>query len=177
MMGCDIHAFVEYVDFVTHDGKDYWKCLIGNAGSRDYRFFSLLANCGRGSRDPVFPNRGFPDGEVSHEVFRSEHICASDEYKDEEGYCSTASADSWVASHSSKNVYRGEEPHRLRYVTSPDNHSHSWLTCDELGQVIATYITEVTDGPYDAEWDAIWAAMRALEAAGKRTRLTFWFDN
>jgi hypothetical protein len=173
-MGCDVHAYVEYVDFETHDHKDYWRCLIQDAGGRDYLLFSLLADCGRGSEQPVVPNRGFPEGETSHTVFSSYHLLVvHDEYKGDEGYCSNRDADSWIASHSSEEVIRNGH----RFVTRPDWHSPSWLTADELAQVIARRMFSGADYPYDVEWDAILAAMRALDERGKRSRLVFWFDN
>lgn len=173
-MGCDIHAYVEYVAFKTHDDRDYWTCLITNAGGRDYQMFSLLADCGRGGHRPVFANRGFPEGEVSHSVKGDYYLLVDDASKECEGYCSTENADAWVQRYSSTEMFEGNG--QYRYVSGPDWHSASWLTCDELAQVISHYMTDV-DGVYDVEWDAILAAMRALEDRGHKTRLVFWFDN
>lgn len=173
-MGCDIHAYVEYVAFKSHDDTDYWKCLISNAGSRDYTFFSLLADCGRGYHSPVIPNRGFPEGECSYVVREAYYLQVSDEFADHEGYVSIEQADSWVKSGLSQEVATSGS---TRLVTHPDWHSVSWLTYEEFAQVIATWLTLAPDYMYDPEWDAMLVAMRTLEDRGHKTRLVFWFDN
>lgn len=170
-MGCDIHAFVEYERLPANDHSDgYWDCLMSNIGHRDYTFFSLLADCGRGEHEPLIYNRGLPEGPMSHVVEEEMWLTIDDELKDEQGYCSAENAKSWG----------GETRVRGKYkqVMHPDLHSHSWLTCDELAQVIAAYITTAhNDWPYGVEWDAALAAMRALEERGFRARMVFAFDN
>lgn len=58
-----------------------------------------------------------------------------------------------------------------------DLHSESWLTTDELAQCLGEYFVRAQHGPYDVEWDAIHAAMRAFEERGAKARLVFGFDN
>lgn len=173
-MGCDVHAFVEYVDFESEENGPYWSCLTANLGRRDYTFFSLLADCGRGDHRPLVPNRGLPEGPLSHVVERAMFCYITDdreliEYG--EGWCSRESAESW-----GRGIERVNE--RTERTPNPDLHSHTWLTCDELAQAIGKYITDVhEDYVYDVEWDACLAAMRALEERGHRTRLVIAFDN
>lgn len=173
-MGCDIHAYVEYVLWETEAGP-YWDCLISNIGHRDYTFFSLIANCGRGGHEPVVNNRGLPEGQLSWKVENAMWLRVTDdkELQDEEGFCSPEQAASWGKIKETK-----VDDRVFRQVMNPDLHSHTWLTCDELAQVIAAYITEThEDYPYGVEWDAALAAMRALEERGHRTRLVVAFDN
>jgi hypothetical protein len=170
-MGCDIHAYVEYVDFVGNDGEPYWSCLMQNIGHRDYAFFSLIADCGRGPHQPVFENRGLPDGKLSWITERAMWLTVTDnpELADAEGYCNETNALSWGPI---------EQHGDFRRVMHPDLHSHTWLTCDELAQVIARYMTDDHEGyPYGVEWDAALAAMRALEERGHKTRIVIAFDN
>lgn len=171
-MGCDIHAFVEYVDFETKDGP-YWSCLISNLGHRDYTFFSLIADCGRGEHRPLIPNRGLPKGPLSHTVENAMFLHVTDDPRlfSIENFCSRDQAVSWGG---------GIEKINNRYerTPNPDLHSHTWLTCLEFAQVIAKFMTEVhEDYPYGVEWDAALAAMRALEERGHRTRMIIAFDN
>jgi hypothetical protein len=178
-MGCDIHGFVEYATFETQDGP-YWDCLISNVGHRDYTFFSLIADCGRGEHAPVVPNRGLPEGKCSWEVERYMWITVTDDEKlgDEEGFCSRKQAAGWGEIKRKVIPQRNGPDHVYERVLNPDLHSHTWLTCDELARVIAAYITEThEDYPYGVEWDATLAAMRALEERGFKTRLVVAFDN
>lgn len=178
-MGCDIHGFVEYASFINKDGEPYWDCIMSNVGHRDYDFFSVLADCGRGSHEPLFPNRGLPEGALSHTVSSYFWLRVIDDPKlvEEEGFCSEEQAASWAQSGSK--IRKEEVNDRVyKYVTHPDIHSVSWLTTEELAQVIAHWITSVShDYPYGVEWDAALATMRALDERGHKARLIFGFDN
>lgn len=176
-MGCDIHAYVEYAFF---EEPPYWVCLIPNVGHRDYTFFSLVADCGRGDHTPVVPNRGLPDDKLSLEAEQAMWLNVTDDKNllDEEGFCNRENAEKWGPIRREVFPQDGGTGRVRETVMHPDLHSHTWLTCDELAQVIAAYITDVHDDyPYGVEWDATLAAMRALEERGFRTRLVVAFDN
>lgn len=179
-MGCDIHAYVEYVGFIAHDGEPYWQCLMQNFGDRDYDFFSVLANCGRGEFRPLFPNRGLPEGRLSYTVEQEMWLTISSDKDlvEERGLCSESDAARWAAhGHEMRETIINEERVH-RQIMHPDLHSHNWLTCDELTRVIAWWISSSNAGyPYGVEWDAALAAMRSLEERGHKTRLIFAFDN
>lgn len=186
-MGCDIHPFVEYVAFIGNDGEPFWSCIMSGFGHRNYEWFSVLAECGRNEgQAPLFPNRGLPPGKLSYVVEREMWLTVTDDPKlaEEAGFCTPAQAESW------KN-YHGLDSYRetvlgtnedgsqriLKQVMHPDLHSHTWLTGDEVGQVIAHWMTTPRDYPYPVEWDACYAAMRALEERGHKTRVIIAFDN
>lgn len=187
-MGCDIYPFVEYVAFTGHDDQPYWQCIMQGFGNRNYEWFSLLADCGRNEQPPLFPNRGLPEGKLSYTVEGVMWLTVTEdeELAKESGYCTPKDAESWRRYH--HDGYRetrfkgrdenGNETERIhKQVMHPDLHSHSWLTCDELAQVIGHWIAGQHDYPYGVEWDAVLAAMRALEERGHKTRLIFAFDN
>jgi hypothetical protein len=168
-MGCDIHAYVEYVSWENKD-KEYWSCLMSNIGSRNYLWFDVLAGV-RGNDHQVFPTRGMPEGAISWEVRDAAymHIAQTDDQAGWEGWTTREQATRW-----------GEPIFKLdgyEFCGHPDWHSHSWLTADELAQCIGAYMMSGADFPYGVEWDAVLAAMRALEERGHKTRLVFWFDN
>jgi hypothetical protein len=187
-MGCDIHPFVEYVAFETEEGP-YWSCLMSGFGDRNYDWFSVLADCGRNGEPPLFPNRGLPEGKMSFTTERAMWLTVTDdpELAEEEGFCTEENAESWRDYHGidgiretkikRRNHDGTEEERTLKEVLHPDLHSHTWLTGDELGQVIAHWMTTPRDYPYPVEWDACYAAMRALEERGHRTRIIIAFDN
>lgn len=183
-MGCDIHAYVEYVAFTARDGEPYWDCIMQNLGHRDYNFFSVLSDCGRGEFRPLFEPRGLPEGRLSHVVEREMWLTAVDdkELAEESGYCTPEQAKEWSKhGHSYRKLEIGTNedgtPRYREQVMHPDLHSHTWLTGD-AGQVIAWWITSsCSDYPYGVEWDAAFAAMRALEERGHKTRVVIAFDN
>lgn len=182
-MGCDIHAYLEFTDFTKADGEPYWKSFTRDGGSRNYVMFGVLA----GVRVPdaqLFEPKGMPTGELGYytsddywtPVAPEKHP----EWADGDGWVSLKNAERWVAEGSS--IGESDEAGRLRRVSGPDWHSHSWLTADELAQaldhyakVVGEYWPQDTGAP--SEWAAILAAMRSFEASGDQARLVFWFDN
>jgi hypothetical protein len=174
-MGCDIHVYVEY----SKDGK-YWKNLTGNAGSRDYVMFGVLAGV-RVEDARLFEPKGLPSGELSYVTNAGYWIhvapAAHPEYAKEDGWTSRENADRWVAGGYAK--YSDDKTR----VSDPDSHTHSWLTTDEVGSAIRHYRTVVGKywppeaGTAPTEWLAIHAAMQAAEANGETARVVFWFDN
>lgn len=65
-MGCDIHMFVEYGSYTSHDGDQCWDCVGGhwNPG-RDYHMFTILAGVRGDEGDMLFEPRGVPEGRLS----------------------------------------------------------------------------------------------------------------
>jgi hypothetical protein len=182
-MGADIHAYVEYADFQTAEGEDYWKALTENFGSRNYYLFGLLAEV-RGEGPALFPVRGLPEGRLSYQTDDGYWLRATDDpsLRDHEGWTSRSSAERYAAQYHCP-VERNADGSILR-VAHPDWHSHSWLATEELAAVLDHYAANVSaryadDRPNEApvEWRAILAAMRVFEAAGKKARVVFWFDN
>ena len=171
-MGCDIHAYVEYTDFITHDGKPYWKSIVNGAGGRNYKLFGLLAGV-RSDNEPVIPLKGLPDAPMSYEVEGAMFLRVTDdpELAEESGYATLENAEQW-------GVTEVDDDGKPKWCEHPDMHSHGWLTRDELAQVLGTYIVNTDDyGPYGVEWDAILAVMTCFTERNIETRLVFAFDN
>jgi hypothetical protein len=180
-MGADIHAYVEYVDFITHDGDDYWSGLTKNFGDRNYYLFGLLAGV-RGSDGPLFPVRGMPEGRISYDTAGDYWLNVTDDptYEDHEGYTIRHRAEEWVSKGYSVADMRDG---RMVRVSGPDYHSHSWLTTDELAIVLQHYAENVqsvwpeSKAEAPVAWQAVLAAMQTFERNGKKARVIFWFDN
>ena len=181
-MGADIHAYVEYSDFKTAEGEDYWSAVTDNFGSRNYYLFGLLAEV-RGEGPALFPVRGLPDGRLSYQAEGAYWLYVTDnpELANHDSYTSRDRAERWVAENGSR--ADRDDDGKLRRISHPDWHSHSWLATEELAAVLDHYAANVTDryaerpGEAPVEWRAILAAMRVFEAAGKKARVVFWFDN
>lgn len=183
-MGADIHAYVEYADFVTNEGKDYYKSLTSNFGSRNYYLFGLMAGV-RGPDGPVFEVRGMPEGNLSYDTqegyWTNVAPEAHPEWADTENWTSKDNADQWISNGYSVPEY--DDKGVLKRVSVPDWHSHSWLTTDELEKVLVAYSEGVQrhwaaeKGEAPIEWQAILAAMKVFEQNGKKARVVFWFDN
>jgi hypothetical protein len=166
-MGCDIHAYVEYADFTTNDGAPYWRNLTRNGGSRNYVMFGVLAGVGYPEAQ-LFEPKGMPQGRLGWDT-------------SDDDWCSLEQAERWVAGGYS--VGETDDNGRLRRVSGPDWHSHSWLTTDELAKALDHYVAFLPKAypseprTVPVEWQAMLAAMRCFEANGKQARLVFWFDN
>lgn len=200
-MGCDIHAFIEYADFVDKNGDISWSCFGGryNPG-RDYTMFGVLAGV-RDDRFQLFEPRGLPDGKRSYEVEDYMTIWISDEHAGGDGDSKTvtlATAQKWVDQGEQFVFNKDGKPWR---VTDPDLHSQSWLTLDEFRHALNYYTlgekaAEIDVDPndqqvvmqavvalhgggrqYDVGWGAMLAAMEYFEAQGHQSRLIFCFDN
>ncbi len=182
-MGCDIHTYVEFSDG-TLAGKPFWKNFTRNGGSRNYVLFGVLA----GVRCPdaqLFEPKGMPDDGMGFRTADDywNHVAPEDhpEWADGDDWVTLAQAERWIESGYS--VAERDADGRLRKVSGPDWHSHSWLTADELDQALQHYAAEVSkhwpadDGSIPAEWQAMLSAMRTFEANGSQTRIVFWFDN
>lgn len=183
-MGCDIHTYIEYATPNIGECELHWSSFTRNGGSRNYAMFGVLA----GVRAPgvaLFTPKGMPFGPISYQTADDYWVNvaseAHPEWAEHDGFTSLETAERWVSSGSS--IGQRDADGRLTRVSGPDWHSHSWLTTAELAQAIDRYQFVARDrwpgddGNVPAEWAAMLAAMRALEAAGKLTRIVFWFDN
>lgn len=203
-MGCDIHTFIEFSDFVGQDGEPHWQCFGGQINTgRDYKMFGLLAGVRGG--EAIYDPRGLPGGEMSYQVndYMRIRIGTQEEVDNsyEGGVTTLEIARSWTTGHYGEKIinnHKGEPG----WVTNPDLHSHSWLTLGELRNVMARYVCghaaedlpDVAESDrlpvmqaaaalqglqdrYSAEWDAVLATMQAFADRGCQTRLIFCFDN
>jgi hypothetical protein len=163
-MGCDIHGYIEYDNWTSHDGVVHRSCFGENLGSRDYKMFGLLAGVRRGS--PIYPPRGLPEN-LSFDVKSAFHLfIIDDDGNDGEGFVTRKKAEEWVSQGYSK--YLDD-----KYITYPDWHTPSWLTSKEYEDVLRAREEDTEYGTVDQEWYAILAAMKSL----KNARFVFWFDN
>jgi hypothetical protein len=169
-MGCDIHAYIEYVNGTNHVGeKDYWGFGKRTRIWRDYWLFALMAGV-RNYWDvkPVAEPRGVPK-DTSYDVREDYLLYVSENCPDEQGNCSKEDAKRWLE-------YNCSQQWDENRITGPDWHTPSWLTLDELKLVLKRYIEENPydiKRPYGKELNAIIAAMEKLPDS----RLVFWFDN
>jgi hypothetical protein len=166
-MGCDIHTYIEYAELNPQGGESYWKNFTRDGGSRDYEMFGVLAGV-RVEEAKLFDPKGMPAGplgyQTSHDYWVQVAPEAHPEWADGDGWASLERATQWVDNGSS--IGETDKSGRLHRVTGPDWHSHSWLTADELSQVLDHYLKlPVTYWPnreIPAEWVASLAAMRAF---------------
>ena len=163
-MGCDIHWYVEY------QPKDrlhnHWTPL-GNKWLiwRDYDLFSWLAGVRNdGSIVPPYPPRGIPT-DMGWSAKDDYTLVISDEPDGYERSCTTKEAETYLKYSSTRvSEYR---------ITHPDWHTPSWLTTQELRNVLEQYKESKQN-------DDVWAslvAMEYLESKGNVVRVVFWFDN
>jgi len=147
-MGCDIHAYVDYEeDIVKRDGN-LWVSNLGEFHiGRDYLLFGILAGV-RCAEDKLFDPKGLPD-QMSYVTSGAATLFVVDHETEEQGCCTRESADRWHQSWLEQKArwdflgeragiggYTDAEQKRIHH---PDWHSHSWLTTDELRQVIEKY--------------------------------------
>jgi len=166
MMGCDIHAYVEYAD--KDREKPYWMALATRCNpGRDYQLFAKLAGVRTDNeKDQIIPLRGSP-GDVSLTVQWENQLYVSDEGSGEDT-CTAENAARWVESGASE--WANE---RRTAVTNPDYHSHSWCTPAEFRAVLEAPQSWPVRSPY---W-AVLASMEEFERRDCLARLVFWFDN
>lgn len=169
-MGCDIHMYVEYRSkkAVNKAWHDFGKRI--NPG-RNYHLFGLLC---RGVRSNN-PNGFEPKGKLTDYGTYSKNdaylFISDDEQKD--GCTTLANAERWEQY--GCQIIKNEKgiPYKVEH---PDWHSHSWLTTEEFGQALQFYREEETYYPV-VEYEALLAAMEALERFDTEARIVFWFDN
>ena len=171
-MGCDIHCYIETQRY-PNAREPWWPFnYYGLNPGRDYKMFTLLADVrSYGELEAVYPQRGLPV-DLSWNVRSENRLFVCDD-PDSEGCTDRATASKWVRSGYSK-----WDDDERNWVTNPDWHSHSWLTTQELENVINTYIAIKDDYRHvDPGYKAVLAAMKAFEDANEPARLVFWFDN
>lgn len=148
-MGCDIHTMIEYEHFTNQDGSIYWSSF--NRGSfdpgRDCSMFEIINGVRGGGDDSGL----FPKGALPDDI----------------GY---EARDYYFGQTEDGVTLEGPE-------LGPDLHSPTWLTYEELAQVIAKRMFNSEWGAYSVGWDAILAAMRAFAEREVRTRLLVAYDN
>lgn len=171
-MGCDIHCYVEFRQKkdIHDDWSKKWSPFGGRINpGRHYQLFTRLSGV-RGHNEEPTANSGLPE-DVSWAAQYDNQL-----YIDYNGdaagrgvgsYVTPENAESWVNSHSSR--YIKDHEGKNAFVTSPDWHSHGWVTPDQLSKALRGIATP--------EWKAILAAMKSLEKSNQEVRMVFWYDN
>jgi len=171
-MGCDIHCYLEYRDpnpeWKPQDGVIQWTGWSRIYPGRNYEVFGHLAGV-RSSTEPVVEPRGVPE-DMSWETAGDYYLRINDEYKDMEGYTTREKAEEWVK-YGHKIIYK--EDGTPEKVEHPDWHTHSWITTDELAQVLG----RINPSHISVGYWGLLGAMKELEWHGQEVRLVFWFDN
>jgi hypothetical protein len=147
-MGCDIHAFIEFQPYAPQ-GELLWQTFAClQYEPRDYLLFSALT---------AGEVRGYAGHPVDGPPVRG--IPPQIGWETADGF------------------YIDGDPAKGQ---DPDNHTPSWVDQAELGRVLL-WVAGRRSGErpplYEPYWDAVSAAMRALDEAGTPGRLVFWFDN
>jgi len=132
-MGADIHAYIDYDE--TSGTEVHTSNLAQVHIDRDYWLFTLMAGV-RGTtvqgQMPVSQPKGLPSN-LSWRVRRDAYLMVLDDEPSlgVVGCCSREEAEKW-------GNYVDQSK---RYVHHPDWHSHTWLTFEEVGEVIRRYST------------------------------------
>lgn len=171
-MGCDIHAFIEYVyegDSFTHSFGD------GELNfGRDYTLFSLMAGV-RGSENPIVSPRGFPDDCLSRgdsTAFKSNWSVA-EKYKE---YGSDAHTPTWLTLDELKKVRAEYIKTQLEFNSVTDPATWSLANDDNVMNSIFTY----SFGEHENL--GLYLSIVVLESLKKidsniKSRLVCWFDS
>jgi len=205
-MGCDIHLCIDY------DVKGYKKDTIRTEhfaklyGERDYLLFGLFTNgyVRIPEADGFAPDpKGIPE-RLSWKTLDEYSYCIIKDSDKEpwEGAVFESSARRYIqGDYISSRLVQSDGNGKLEYfdgdpdsidlakerwrVTGPDWHTPSWLTADELRNVLVNYSKvgeQLWDNgyyPISAEVIGWYGALRALEDDKDvlQARLVFWFDN
>lgn len=113
--------------------------------------------------DNCFEPKGLPDDISDMVAFENVHYICDDIHS--EDYVTSETAKRWIDDCNS-------EYYKDHWVTSPDYHSHSWLTLKEFEECI-----NLCEYNYKLEYEAVLAAMKQIESNDCETRIVFWFDN
>lgn len=204
MCGCDIHLYIEYTDKQSlieqenneyHFGKPfkaYWRSFGGKISpGRNYWMFGILSKGVRSDFDEGFIPKGMPDfNDLSYST-RSDYVLNISDNENDESSVSLQKAIKWASGVYSSSVlyYREPTDDKPSWVSSPDWHSHSWLTTEEYEKAIQIYKNKCIeankrDPDYASlddiiipEYEAILDVMKSLERNGRVCRVVFWFDN
>ncbi len=180
-MGCDIHLLIEYDEKGVTPFSENENIESFSDGeiyvSRNYFVFNAMAGVrGDGLQEPIIAAKGFPE-KSSHEAIKSYYSYVVDEGEKifSEEHELRENADEYVAKGYSH--YRDHHLKEKGWVSCPDWHSASWLTYQELMNVINV---EYIDYEYfPKELNVVISALESIEKNfGKnRSRVVFWFDN
>lgn len=164
-MGCDIHCYIEYKG--PYDDRDNrWSPFGGRINpGRNYYMFERMAGVRGDPLNALVPPRGLPE-KLAYNSSDDYWLYVSDTADKSfvEGVATRLDAERWV--NTGWAMYRDTEK---KYVSHPDWHSPSWLTCAEFERVI----TDIDPTHADEQYWAMLAAMKQLNHA----RVVFWFDN
>lgn len=163
-MGCDIHIHVEY----RHKKARYWTSLYYDSinPGRIYELFTKLSAV-RGDNAHPIATPGWPD----NPSFSSENaikVRIDDENSNCERRVSSATAQRWVSSNSSRYIFRDGTDIPIA-VTHPDWHSYGHCTVEQMAKALR--------GNSGCEYRAMMAAARSLEKDGLEVRFLFYYDN
>ena len=150
----------------------YWQSFGGRINpGRNYNIFGMIAGV-RSNDEPMFPVRGEPEN-MSFLAAWDAYLYVTD--GDEgEGSCTRKNAESWITAGYATGVY--DTSGKLTKVSHPDWHSQTWLTSEEFGQLLDSARKKHVG--FGIQWDALRAAMKALEDGGDNdVRVVIWFDN
>lgn len=130
-MGCDIHGYVDYD--LPYPSGIYTRHLASVSISRDYWLFTLLAGV-RGEsiqgQEPISEAKGLPE-RMSWRVEHEAYMIVLDQEETEEYHCCTRKdAEKWGSHYTDASK---------KYIHHPDWHSHSWLSLEEVEEVVRRY--------------------------------------
>ena len=208
-MGCDIHLCLERrlikekkvivsPEIKRENGtirkelsyimeKKWLSCNItgfyGTWRDRHYGMFAKLANVRNyWDIDPISEPRGIPE-DVSFDILRKYMFTVVDDETYEKYYVDN---ERQIVSESKCNDFVKKYDcstkivDNIKFVDSPDYHSASWCTTEEMENAIEEILLQ-ENGNYsdDAEeWLALLGAMKGYEMSGEyECRAVFWFDN
>lgn len=137
-MGCDIHCHID-----CDNGRDihhFAKVKVW----RDYNLFSVMAGVRSNGISPVILPKGLPDKvsfvvakEISLQVVPDLINGLPNEQRYQEGFIAESSVRNINLIEITNLSHKMGYPNR--FVYHPDWHHHSWLTTEELGEVIEKY--------------------------------------
>lgn len=131
-MGCDIHAYIDYDE--EYNEKVHSLNLAQIKIGRNYWLFTIIGGV-RGTslqgQMPVAAKKGLPEN-ISYRVSNDAYMVVIDDEQPhrERGCCSRNDAERW----GSRYVDDAK-----RYVHHPDWHSHTWLSLEEVNEVIRRF--------------------------------------
>lgn len=178
----------------TYSSKIWHNCSILNYentwGDRCYGMFALLNDVRNYWENEMKPlvNKGFPDDACNNtkELYSCRIWRREEEIPEwaEDRYVTKEKAEEWLKKGYSTKIYltsydngKIDEDY---LVSSPDYHSPSWCTVEEMEYCINKIFKDENGnwkGDY-IEWLALLNAMKGYELSGEYVcRAVFWFDN
>ena len=171
-MGCDIHAFVEYAKAGSYESQTIETLDI----PRDYALFTVMALGEGGLTDELpYPPRGIPSG-LSAEAKNYFYTPAEEVqemveewFGDDEPF----EPEEYAKAHG-KSAQKEFLAHQL--LPTPELYFHSWLTVDELNEVLS--YGKLSKEDLSDEFRSILTSMESLAKSygSKNVRIVFCFD-